>query len=141
MEPTFSNTGRQLRDKTRTTYREDPEKMPGPGRVSLDLPGNAMVSVSAAELAALRERADGPPQILSTTQAADHFGFTPKRWRQWCEDGTLPGAFKDERARWRIHRDEAARCIDEYRRKRSNREGGPRGPRNKKATPTSAQTP
>lgn len=112
-----------------TRLRTERTRAPGPGRVSLDLPGDAMVSVPAAELAELRARAHEPPQFLSTVQAARHFGFTSKRWRKWCEDGALPEAFKDERQRWRIDRHEAARFLEGYRRERSGRRGGPRGPR------------
>lgn len=90
----------------------------------LDLP----VTLPLRELLALVERGSGIPHILSTAQAAKVFGYHTKTWRRRCEDGKLPGAFRDEQGRWRIPREDAEQ-FDAQQHNRKN--GGIRGPRKK----------
>ena len=87
----------------------------------LDLP----VTLPLRELIALVERGSGVPRILSTAQAAKVLGYSTKTWLRRCKEGQLPGAFRDERDRWRIPREDAERFIAQQ----HNRNGGIRGPR------------
>lgn len=48
------------------------------------------------------EMAAGGPRVMSTSQAARIFGWTPKRWRSWAEASLIEGAWKDEQRRWRL---------------------------------------
>ena len=89
-----------------------PKPPPWQGRrVVVSLPPEAQIQLPASELAKLQAQADSPPEVLSTGQASSHFGYTPKRWRQWCKDGSLPGAYLDENDRWRIPRSAAEAKI------------------------------
>lgn len=97
----------------------------------LDFP----VILRVRELLALVERGSGIPRVLSTTQAASVFGFTPKTWRRRCEGGQLPDAFRDPQGRWRIPREDAERFDAQQR----NRNGGIRGPR-QRGRPAPPQT-
>ena len=52
------------------------------------------VTLTGHRLLEFIERGIGVPRILSTTQAAEVFGYKPKTWRRRCESGQLPGAFR-----------------------------------------------
>ena len=80
------------------------------GRLNIDaavlalLPADALLTVQIrAEdlLDALRKRSGGPDE-LSTSQAAEYIGRTPKWWRQKCDAGNVAGAYRDEVGKWRL---------------------------------------
>jgi hypothetical protein len=70
-----------------------------------------------------REIACGGPEIMSMRQAAEVFGWDPKRWRRWAEDERIPGAWQEENGHWRLPREGCrARVAEEMKQ-------GRRGPR------------
>ncbi len=60
------------------------------------------VQVRAGDLMAALQRQAGGPDELSTSQAAEYIGRTPKWWRQQCEAGGIAGAYLDEVGKWRL---------------------------------------
>ena len=60
------------------------------------------VQVRAGDLLAAVQRHTGGPEELSTSQAAELLGRTPKWWRQQCEAERIPGAYLDEVGKWRL---------------------------------------
>jgi len=128
-------------DLTSLAARAQLRHVQGSGRISVDLPPGAMVQVPADELAELQRRAGAPPALLSTPQAAEHFGYSAKWWRMRCQSGDVVGAFsegKGPRVTWRIPCESAERFIAAYIHKRNT--GGLRGPQNRGA-PTRPHTP
>ncbi len=68
------------------------------------LPADAILTVQVRVgdlLDAMQKRAGGPDE-LSTSQAAEYIGRTPKWWRQQCEAERIPGAYLDEVGKWRL---------------------------------------
>jgi hypothetical protein len=68
------------------------------------LPADAILTVQVRVgdlLDAMQKRAGGPDE-LSTSQAAEYIGRTPKWWRQQCEAGGIAGAYLDEVGKWRL---------------------------------------
>lgn len=46
---------------------------------------------------------DDGPENVSTVEASRILGYSPKRWRVWCEAGKVDGAWQDsEQGRWRL---------------------------------------
>lgn len=86
------------------------------------------VRVPAGELREALSRSNGGPELLSTRQAAEYIGFTPKRWRRWAKDGKIDGAFQDEKDRWRLP-NEACRVF--IANKYHSDTGGRRGPQDR----------
>lgn len=72
----------------------------------------------------------GPPEWLSTRQAADLIGWTPKDWRRWAKDGRIEGAVQDDRDRWKLPREACRAYVTE--RFSFNREGR-RGPHKRRS--------
>jgi hypothetical protein len=55
------------------------------------------ITCQAEDLQRALEMATGGPAMMSTAQAAHHYGWLPKDWREWAEAGLIPGAIKDYR--------------------------------------------
>lgn len=86
------------------------------------------VRVPAGDLREALNRRNGGPELLSTRQATEYIGFTPKRWRGWAKDGKIDGAFQDEKDRWRLPNEACRAFIEE---KYHSNEGGRRGPQDR----------
>lgn len=69
------------------------------------------VTITVRRDALLRalEMADGGPEIMSTVQAAQRYGWTAKRWRDWACAGRVVGAWRDEQGTWRLPK---ASCVE-----------------------------
>lgn len=117
------------------------------------LPDEAEITVSlrVRDLRdALTARANGP-EIMSAEQAAQHFGYTPERWRRWAKAGRIEGAYQESRGGpWHLPRSGVESHIRRVQRSAStrpavvmplplteHRRGVPRGPW-KKTPPASA---
>jgi len=68
------------------------------------------VTLRSADLQRALEMASGGPEVMSTAQAADVFGWSSRRWREWAKAGRIEGAWQDERGDWRLPR-EACRAL------------------------------
>lgn len=92
------------------------------------------VAVERKDFELAMEMARGGPEILSTQQAAQLFGWDSRRWREWAQDpARIPGAFIDNYGHYRLPRDEC-RTLKE----RMERDGrAPPRRANKKADLTS----
>lgn len=86
------------------------------------------LSVSVADLRQAYESAKGGPDLLSTRQAADYIGYTPKRWRRWAKEGKIDGAYQDEKDRWRLPNQACRAFIED---KYHSDTGGRRGPQDR----------
>jgi hypothetical protein len=82
------------------------------------------IALPKAELGRALEMAGGGPEMLSTTKAAERWGFTARRWREWAKDGLVPGASREERADesgtislgdWNLPRESCRAIVDEIR--------------------------
>lgn len=94
------------------------------------LPPDAEIEISATveEWRNRLPHLTGGPEVLSTRQAADLLGWTPKRWRGWAKDGKIEGAFQDEKDRWRLPNEACREFIaDKY----HSDTGGRRGPQDR----------
>lgn len=86
------------------------------------------LQVPAGKLREALNRANGGPEILSTSQAAELLGWTTKRWRRWAKDGKIEGAFQDEKDCWRLPNEACREFIaDKY----QSDTGGRRGPQDR----------
>ncbi len=64
------------------------------------------------------EMATGGPAVMSTRQAADVFGWSPRRWRGWAKQGLIEDAYQeeDEDGRlgpWRLPREGCRQRVEE----------------------------
>jgi hypothetical protein len=113
------------------------------------MPDDADVTFTVKVGAAKRALGRGQvgPDHLSTVQAAQVIGGSPRKWREWAEEKLIEGARKDEGGNWRLPngaaREHFARVLSGEPAQKSQRGGartavspqarGRRGPR-KKAT-------
>lgn len=69
-----------------------------------NLPDDAKLTftVHAGEFRRAMERAAPGPEAVSTTWCQDNLGYSSRQWRQWCEEGKIPGSGKDAGGRWRL---------------------------------------
>ena len=73
-----------------------------------------------------REGEGDGPENVSTVQAARILGYSPRRWRVWCEAGRIAGAWQDsERGYWRLP---LAACRAHLLRLNNRQPGARRGP-------------
>lgn len=70
-----------------------------------------MLTVSAADFRRAMEMALGGPEVMSTRQATDIYGWNPKRWRVWANEGRIPGAFQEENDDWRLPRESCRMLV------------------------------
>jgi hypothetical protein len=104
------------------------------------LPDGANVTITVAKadlMRALTPRAGD--EAIDTTAAAARFGYTPDRWRRWCADGLIEGAWQDaDGGPWHLPAAACERFLAQRKRagasrKRRARHGTPRGPRAKRS--------
>jgi hypothetical protein len=85
------------------------------------------LTMSAGDLRRALVMATGGPEIMSTTQAANQFGWTSKRWRGWAKDDLVDGAFEDEWGNFRLPKDACRRHVDRVRKAGKRRRRGKGG--------------
>lgn len=73
------------------------------------------VNYRVGDLRRAIEMGSGGPEIMSTAQAAEVFGWTSKRWRNWAEHRQVEGAWQEEDGRWRLPRESCRQWVDELR--------------------------
>jgi hypothetical protein len=74
------------------------------------------------------EMADGGPEIMSTVRAAQRYGWTAKRWREWAHAGKVAGAWVDDQGTWRLPKHSCAHLVAQL------QERGSRPPRPMRST-------
>lgn len=88
------------------------------------------ITLRVADLRNAVEMANGGPQVMSTRQAADVYGWSPKRWRRWAEEGLVDGAWQEEgkRGAWRLPRDGCRKRVATLLEEGRSRPGSRHGP-------------
>ena len=104
------------------------------------------ITVDVASLKAALTAQSRGPEILTAEQAAQHFGFTPERWRRWAKRGHVDGAYQESTGGpWRLPKPGVEAMIRKQQRKAPARptvvmqlptthRGVPRGPWKKAQT-------
>jgi hypothetical protein len=97
----------------------------------------AMVPASSVRKIVEELMAERGPEFMTTVDAARVLGYSPKRWRVWCEGGLVEGAWQDsDNGRWRLPLASArAHLLRLQQSKRAPRKSGRRGPNRQKASP------
>lgn len=108
------------------------------------------ISVRKADLVKALEQRETGPLIMTTTQAADAFGYNSERWRRWAQAGEIRGAFQGrEKGTWRLPRAACEQHIADLERRGAKPQSSsvvplhsqlrrPRGPRKQQAAAKAA---
>lgn len=69
------------------------------------------ITVRRDALQRATEMADGGPEVMSTVQAAQRYGWTAKRWREWAHAGRVTNAWVDDQGTWRLPKRSCAYLV------------------------------